>query len=126
MDKRITLACVSGISPWVMETSRLHREYLDEVLRRLATEAEYEPPGWDSTGVALFRLVDQCAYAAVTEADLRSLRSYLRMQPYPQAGPRAWLVVLGSHRSLVITIKAEDIPMTALFELLNAGTEALR
>lgn len=101
----------------------MHREYLDEVLRRLATEAGYAPAGWEPAEIGHFRLLDQCFYAAVTEADLQSLRLYLRLQPSAQAGPRAWLVSLSSRRSLTITLKTGNTPTTAVFELLNAETE---
>ena len=58
----------------------MDREYLDGVLWRLATDADYWPEGWDDVEVADFRLLVQCARAAQAEVDLRNMR-ILRLRP---------------------------------------------
>ena len=59
----------------------MEREYLDEQLRRLATEPQFRLAGWSGQEIREFRRLVQCARAANVEDDLRNMR-VLRIELY--------------------------------------------
>ena len=98
---------------------------MNEVLLRLATEADYRPPRWNEADIAAFRLLVQCARAAAIESDLRNMR-LLQLRPNADGGPDTALARLGSSRDIVLTFKGSDSHPVAVFELLTSETEAPR
>lgn len=93
--------------------------YLDDVLERIATDAGYEPAGWEASEVIHFRLIAQCADAAVAERDLRTLR-LLRLR----SGAVDTVTSVSLSATRVLTIKFEPTaPMTAVFDVLTVETE---
>ena len=102
----------------------MDREYLDEVLRRLAIDVGYRPEGWDDVEIADFRLLVQCARAARAEADLRNLR-VLRLRS--EAGcPKLARVRLSSSREVVLRFKDCGGRAAVALELVPVGLRACR
>jgi len=97
----------------------LQLRYRDDVLHRIASDAAYVPVGWDAAEVAHFRLVAQCADAAIVESDLLTLR-LLRLRA--GAGGNGAAVILSATRALTITFETQRTPMTAVFGLSPVGT----
>ena len=93
--------------------------YLDDVLQRLATDADYEPAGWDAAEIDRFRLVAQCADSAIAARDLCTLR-LLRLRP--SADDTVASVPLSAARMLTIRFETSNT-RTAEFSLATAGTE---
>lgn len=102
----------------------MDREYLDESLRRLATDADYRPEGWDDAEIADYRLLVQCARAAQTETDLRNMR-VLRLRP-DDGSPEAAHARLGASREIVLRFKSSDGHAVVALELLTTKPKALR
>lgn len=98
----------------------LQLRYLDDDLQAIATDANYQPAGWDAREVDHFLLVAQCAEAAFSPRDLYSLR-ILRVQQGTE--DHAASVLLSDLR--VLTIKFEDstTSMSAVFDLSTVETE---
>ena len=94
--------------------------YVDDVLQRIATDADYKPVGWDAVEVAHFLLVAQCAGAATTEGDLLTLR-LLRIQSDAHQGVAS--VMLSAKRMLTIRFEPTTMPMTAVFDVSRIETE---
>ncbi len=94
--------------------------YPDDDLHRIASDAAYEPVGWDAVEVAHFRLVVQCADAAVADTDLLILR-LLRLPA--SAGGHGAVVILSDIRLLTITFETDSTPMTAVFGVSTRGTD---
>ena len=90
-----------------METSRVEREYLDEDLRRLATEPGFRPAGWDDLDVRGFHRLVQCACAAHVEDDLRNMR-LLRIEADGSGDPTRARATLSSGRTIDLTFKNTD------------------
>jgi hypothetical protein len=86
-----------------METRHVFREYKAEALTRLATDARYHPEGWSDTEASDFRLLDQCAYAAKVDTDLRNLR-ILRITPNGDGATKA-RATIGARRLIGLTFK---------------------
>jgi hypothetical protein len=97
----------------------LQLRYLDDVLQRIATDADFEPAGWDAAEVAHFRLIAQCAEAALEERDLLALR-LLRLRS--GADDTLASVLLSAARMLTIKFEPTTTPMTAVFDVSRAGT----
>ncbi len=108
-----------------MENSRVEREYLDEELRRLATEPEFRPAGWDDVDVREFRRLVQCARAAHVEGDLRNMR-LLRIEPHESGDLAGALATLSSGREIDLTFKSTDSHCVVVLGLLTQGTETPR
>ena len=95
----------------------MHLDFLDQVLRRLATEPSFRPAGWDEVEISHFRLVAQCAQAAQVESDLHATR-ILRLQACPDTAAKTSSVQLSHRRRLVLTFKNDGAPATAVFSVL--------
>lgn len=102
----------------------MDREYLDEVLWRLATNADYRPEGWDEVEIADYGLLVQCARAARTEADLRNMR-VLRLRP-EDGSPEVARARVGASRQIVLRFKRSDGHAAVTLELLTAKPKAPR
>jgi plasmid maintenance system killer protein len=98
-------------------------EYLDEVLRRLATEPGHRPAGWSSGAILAYRETVHCVDAANADTDLRALRS-LRMRARPDLKLGAWSIRLDDLLVLVLAFKGEGRGAVAVLELLNSDWEA--
>ena len=102
----------------------MDREYLDGVLRRLATDADYRPEGWDDVEVADFRLLVQCARAAQAEVDLRNMR-ILRLRPDGDS-PDAARARIGASREIGLRFKVSGGRVAVALELLTIRPKARR
>jgi hypothetical protein len=100
------------------------REYLDGMLRRLATDADYRPEGWNDVEVADFRLLVQCARAAQAEVDLRNMR-VLRLRPDDDS-PDAARARIGASREIVLRFKGSGGRAAVTLELLTIRPKAHR
>lgn len=108
-----------------MENSRVEQEYLDEELRRLATEPEFRPAGWDDMDVRGFRRLVQCARAAHVEDDLRNMR-LLRIEPGESGDPARAQATLSSGRVIDLTFKNTDSHGVVVLGLLTPEMETPR
>lgn len=106
------------ISRWVMESRRVEREYLDEELRRLATESGFSPNGWSAQEISDFRVLVQCARAAQVERDLRRTRM-LRIESDEAGDSDRAQATLGSGRVIDLTFKNSDSHGAVVFGLLT-------
>ncbi len=113
------------ISRWVMENRRVEREYLDEELRRLATEPGFRPLGWSARDISDFHRLVQCARAAYVEADLRNMR-VLRIEPDDSGDPNRAQAPLSSGRVIDLAFKNPDIHGAVVFGLLTPEMESQR
>lgn len=99
-------------------------EYLDEALRRLATDADYRPEGWDDVEIADYRLLVQCARAARAEVDLRNMRVLrLRAEDGSLEVARA---CLGVSREIVLRFKSSNGHAAVAIELPTTEPKAPR
>ena len=97
----------------------MEREYVDEALKRLATDPGYQPQGWSSAEAADFRLLVQCARAAKVVTDLRNMRM-LRIKSSDADDPDLAHATVGSSRVIGLTFKdMNDADPTVVFELLT-------
>ena len=96
----------------------MDREYLDEELRRLATESEYRPKGWTTREISDFHVLVQCARAARLDRDLRNMRM-LRIESDGTDPTRA-RAPLSSGRVIDLTFKDADNHGVVVFDLLTA------
>lgn len=108
-----------------MENSGVEREYLDEELRRVATELEFRPAGWDDMEVRRFRRLVQCARAARFVDDLRNMR-LLRIQPDGSGDPSRARATLSSRRAIELTFKNADSHGVVVLGLLPPEMGTLR
>lgn len=99
---------------------RLH--FQDEVLRRLATEPAFSPPGWDEQEIRHFRLVAQCAQAAQVSDDLRATR-ILRIRPHADGRPGTSLIQLSPGRRLLLAFETDTASPTVVFSVLSMEME---
>ncbi|MEV0623572.1 hypothetical protein AB0I81_60365 [Nonomuraea sp. NPDC050404] len=113
------------ISRWVMGIRRVQREYLDEDLRRLATERGFQPAGWDVQEIADFHRLLQCARAAHVDTDLRNMRT-LRIKPDEFGDPSRAQATLRSGRVIGLTFKIAERQGAVVFGTLTPETEAKR
>ena len=114
---------VHVISQWVMENELVEREYLDETLRRLAVEPEFQPKGWSAQEIAEFYRLVQCARAAHVDTDLRNMR-VLRIRSAGHGLPGKAQATLSSGRLIDLTFKNSDSYGAVVFELLTPEMEA--
>ncbi len=82
----------------------MEQEYLDEGLRRLATDPEFRPAGWSGREVREFHRLVQCVRAAFVEDDLRNMR-VLRIESDDSGDPRRARATLSSGRVIDLTFK---------------------
>lgn len=88
-----------------MENRRVEREYVDEDLRRLATDPEFRPEGWSDRETREFHRLVQCVRAAYVESDLRNMR-VLRIGSSKDSGdPSRAGAVLSSGRVIDLIFK---------------------
>jgi hypothetical protein len=93
---------------------------LDDVLQRLADDADYAPAGWDAVEVDHFRLVAECADSAIAVQDLRAMRC-LRLR----LGSDNTVASVPLSATRMLTIKFETSGrLTAVLGLVTAGTGA--
>jgi hypothetical protein len=114
-----------AINPRVMGRGSLHLDFLDGALRRLVYEPDFRPAGWEDAEVRHFHLVAQCASAAKTGADLRATRC-LRLRPYSDNDPNTLSAQLSSHHRLLLTLKNNATPATAVLSVLSIETDERR
>ncbi len=105
-----------------MENRRVEREYLDEELRRLATEPEFRPAGWSASEISDFHRLVQCARAAHVETDLRNML-VLRIEPDESGDPSKAQATLSSGRAIDLTFKNSESHGALVFGLLTPETE---
>lgn len=103
----------------------MERDYLDEELRRLATEPEFRPAGWAKTDIRDFRRLVQCARAAYVEGDLRNMR-LLRIEPDGSGDPTRALATLSSGRKIDLSFKGANSHGLVILGLLSQETEPPR
>ena len=113
------------ISRWVMGNRRVEREYLDEDLRRLATERGFQPAGWGVQEITEFHRLVQCARAAYVDTDLRNMR-VLRIEPDESGDPSRAQATLRSGRVIDLTFKNTESQGVVVFGFLTPETEAQR
>jgi hypothetical protein len=101
-----------------MESSHVDREYLDEALRRIATDAAYQPQDWNDREIADFRLLVQCARAARLDTDLRNTRM-LGIEPEGTGDEDRARATLTSGRVVYLTFKNTESQGSVLFDLVN-------
>jgi hypothetical protein len=87
-----------------MENRRVEREYVDEDLRRLATDPEFQPASWSDREVREFHRLVQCVRAAYVESDLRNMR-LLRIESDDSGDPSRAGATLSSGRVIDLTFK---------------------
>jgi plasmid maintenance system killer protein len=87
-----------------MENRRVEREYVDEDLRRLATDPEFRPTGWSDREVREFHRLVQCVRAAHVENDLRNMR-VLRIESDDSGDPSRAGAMLSSGRVIDLIFK---------------------
>jgi hypothetical protein len=103
-----------------MESRHVDREFLDEVLIRLATDPGFMPKGWTQSEVREYRRLVQGARAAKVDTDLRNMR-LLRLEPHPDDPCKA-RAPLSSGRTIGLTFKSSDGHVTVVLELLPRET----
>jgi hypothetical protein len=87
-----------------MESRRVEREYVDEELRRLATDPDFRPAGWDDREIREFHRLVQCVRAAYVESDVRNMR-VLRVEPDRAGDPNRASATLSSGRVIDLMFK---------------------
>lgn len=83
---------------------RVDREFVDEELRRLATDPEFRPAGWSDREIREFHRFVQCARAAYVETDLRYMR-VLRIESDRSGDANRATATLSSGRAIDLTFK---------------------
>ncbi len=103
----------------------MEREYLDEELRRLATEPGFRPAGWSTSEVSDFHRLVQCARAAYVETDLRNML-VLRIEPDESGEHCRARATLSSGRAIDLTFKNSESHGVVVLGLLTPETETQR
>lgn len=103
----------------------MEREYLDEELRRLATDVDFLPPAWSSEDIEGFRRLIQCVHAATIEDDLRNTR-FLRIQASNRNDPTRAQARLSSGRQIPLTFRGTGNHCTVIIGGLSAHMEPAR
>lgn len=96
----------------------MEREYLDEELRRLATEPGFRPAHWSEADVGEFRRLVQCVRAAPVERDVRNMR-LLRITPDDSGDPSRAHATFRSGRQIDLAFKSSDSHDAVVFGLLT-------
>ena len=105
-----------------MEHRRVEQDYLDEGLRRLATDPGFRPAGWSDREIREFHRLIQCVRAAYVETDLRNMRS-LRIEPDHSGDPTRARATLSSGRVIDLTFKISDNHGAVVFGVLAVEME---
>lgn len=100
----------------------MEREYMDEELRRLATDSEFRPTGWSCRELREFHRLVQCARAAHVEDDLRNMR-LLQIEPDSAGDPARAHATLTSGRTIDLTFKNTDSHGVVVLGNLTPETE---
>ncbi|OPX11792.1 hypothetical protein B1790_06415 [Mycobacterium sp. AT1] len=116
---------IQVISRWVMEYRRVEQDYLDEGLRRLATDPGFRPAGWSNREIREFHRLIQCVRAAHVETDLRNMR-LLRIEPDHSGDPTRARATLSSGRVIDLTFKISDNHGAVVFGVLAVQMEPQR
>lgn len=103
----------------------MEREYLDEDLRRLATDPGFRPAGWSGAEIRKFHLLVQCVRAAHVESDLRNMR-VLRIKSVDSSDPTRARAMLGSSRAIDLMFKHSGGHGSVIFGASIAEMEAQR
>ncbi|MEU7005076.1 hypothetical protein [Nonomuraea sp. NPDC046570] len=103
----------------------MDREYMDEELRRLATDPGFRPEGWSTREVSDFRVLVQCTRAARLDTDLRNSRM-LRIQPDDTLDSNKARAKLSSGRVINLTFKNTESHGAVAFELVTSEMETSR
>ena len=103
----------------------MEREYLDEEMRRFATEPGFRHADWSGQEVREFRRLVQCARAAYVEDDLRNMR-LLRIEPDDSGDPTRARATLSSGRVIDLTFKNFESHGAVVFGALAAEMEPQR
>lgn len=103
----------------------MEQDYLDEGLRRLATDPGFRPAGWSDLEIRDFRCLIQCARAAYVETDLRNMRS-LRIEPHGSGDPRRARATLGSGRVIDLTFEYSGNHVAVVFGVATVEMEPQR
>jgi|SRR5271156_5055862 len=106
-----------------MDNRHVDREYADEELHRLATDAGFRPEGWSDREISDFRVLDQCARAARLDADLRNSRM-LHIEPSRGGDPNMVWAALSSGRGIELTFKNTEGHGVVFLKLLDAEMES--
>lgn len=101
----------------------MEREYMDEELRRLATEPEFRPASWSDQELREFHRLVQCARAAHVEDDLRNM-CLLQIEPDRSGHPARAQATLTSGRAIDLTFKNTDSHGIVVLGILTPETEA--
>ncbi|AGM31701.1 hypothetical protein MASS_1p0141 (plasmid) [Mycobacteroides abscessus subsp. bolletii 50594] len=103
----------------------MEQDYLDEGLRRLATDPGFRPAGWSDREIRDFHRLIQCVRAAYVETDLRNMR-LLRIEPHYSGDPaRAW-ATLSSGRVIDLTFRYSGNHGAVVFGVLAVEMEPQR
>lgn len=100
----------------------MEQEYLDEELRRLATDPGFRPAGWSDREIRAFHRLVQCARAAYVEDDLRNMR-VLRIEPDDSGDPTRARAALSSGRVIDLTFKTSGNHGAVVIGVLTAEME---
>lgn len=103
----------------------MEQDYLDEGLRRLATDPEFRPAGWSDREIREFHRLIQCVRAAYVETDLRNMR-LLRIEPDHSGDPTRARATLSSGRVIDLTFKIADNHGAVVFGVLAVEMEPQR
>lgn len=121
--KAVTSNRMHFTSRWVMDNRHVDREYADEELYRLSTDAGFRPDGWSDREISDFRVLDQCARAARLDADLRNTRM-LRIEPSRGGDPNRVWAALSSGRGIELIFKNTEGQGVVFLKLLDPETES--
>lgn len=116
---------IQVISRWVMENRRVEQDYLDEGLRRLATDPGFRPAGWTDREIRDFHRLIQCVRAANVETDLRNMR-LLRIEPHYSGDPTQAWATLSSGRVIDLTFRYSGNHAAVVFGVVAVEMEPQR
>nr|MDT0663520.1 hypothetical protein [Micromonospora sp. DSM 115978] len=100
-------------------------ELLDRDLHRLVHERDYRPEGWTDAEIDRVRLVAQCSRAAKTPSDLYAMR-LLGLRPRAGTASAVASAPLGAGRRLALIFKTDNVPMTAVLDVVSSRRKVAR
>lgn len=104
-----------------MERTRVRIEYGDQILRRLAEEAEFRPQRWEPDVIRNYRRKIQFLGYAKDQRDLLSLSS-MNLKKLKGGRVGQWSVRLNDQFQLVITFRTDrDDSRVVLVGLVDGG-----
>lgn len=108
-----------AISQWVMERGRVHVEYADEDLRRLAEDEDFRPKGWSHDVIRAYRKKIQILLSAIDERDLTAMRS-LNLEKLKGDRAGTWSIRLNDQYRLILTFHTTvDGRVTVVLEITD-------